>query len=175
MNKKIARTVAALAAAAAILGLVIGGAGPASADTFYRWGDADHTFYHLGNPAAGSVTVEVWVDERDTDTHDYFLRGHVRVTKGAKATRVQVDLVRLGRATGAGGTLVQTTVSRNSGAAQSVEMTTDWVQVLDSFECPDPFEAWTRGTASVRWTDGRLSTGVTLLGGRSEIDYCPAA
>ena len=172
------RLVAMGFAAAAAFGLTIASTPAASAaDTYYTWGETTESYYHYNDPSRGEFTATVWVDdlERDSDndgfTDQEFIRGHVRVCKVSKVLRTQADFVRLGNAT-RGGVLAETYTKRNSGTAPCAEQVTTWVQVSESSSCPNPFEAWTRGGFSARWSDNRLSSNVSLLSDRSSWDWC---
>jgi len=100
---------AATVLAAAVVAL-LAFATPASAtiDTWYRWGETEHDYYHYGNSSLGEFDTSVWVDELERDYDEDgipdadFIRGHARNCKVRGVLRSQVDYVRLGNATQGG-------------------------------------------------------------------------
>jgi hypothetical protein len=172
---------AATVLAAAVVAL-LAFATPASAtiDTWYRWGETEHDYYHYGNSSLGEFDTSVWVDELERDYDEDgipdadFIRGHARNCKVRGVLRSQVDYVRLGNAT-QGGVLAEKLTAVNSGTAPCADSVTAWVKVADSSTCGSPFEAWVRGGFSARWSDLRLSSGVTYVGDRSGWDWCRTA
>ncbi len=171
------RLTAVLAATAgALLGSVVT-APASSADDYYTWGDTVQYVYQYGNPTQGGARVEVWVDDWEDDTtgddlpDQEFIRGHARICKVSKASRVQVDLVRLGNYTH-GGVLAENKTPENSGTANCTESVTAWVPVTDYTNCVNPFEGIVRGTFSIRWSNtGRLSQ-VSMLSDSTGWDWC---
>lgn len=133
-----------------------------------------HTWYHLGRPEAGAVSAESWVDvhwpcftstDEDQDCVVEDVRGHGLVRKEYRVKRTQINLVRLGRYPS--GVLAQNTTPLNSGTLPLIERRTSWV-TAEQFCGADSFRAWTRTTFDVRWSDDKVSQGLTLLGPPTE-------
>lgn len=124
---------------------------------------------HFGNYSYGSVSAESWVDlhwpcfnvtDEDDDCAIEDIRGHGLVEKQYKVLRTQIDFVRLGRYPS--GVLAFNGTNVNSGSLPLIESRTPWVAV-EKFCGEASFRAWNRVTFDVRWSDNRLSTGLSLL------------
>jgi hypothetical protein len=177
MLRKLAAVLTATAAVA--LGSVVTAPAASAEDFHYTWGDRTEYIYQYGNRVHGEVRAETWVDdwEKDVDGDGFpdeeYIRGHARICKVSKASRVQVDLVRLGNYT-YGGVLKENATPKNSGTANCVDSVTAWVPVTWSYDCAEAFEAITRGSFSIRWSNtGRLSK-VSFLSYPTEWDWCRA-
>ncbi len=176
----IRRLAAVLTATAAVLLGTVATAPASSADDYYAWGKNTQNVYQYGNRVHGEARADVWVDNWDDDLDGdglgdrELIRGHARICKVSKVSRVQVDLVRLGNYTH-GGVLAENLTPRNSGTATCTESTTAWVEVASSFDCADAFEAITRGKFAIRWSNtGRLSQ-VSFLSNPSGWEWCQMA
>jgi hypothetical protein len=139
-------------------------------------------WYHYGNPNRGEVQGEAWVDvhwpcgdstDEDGDCVVEDVRGHTKVTKIYRVARVQTNLTRLGRypahPADPAGTLAQNTTPRNSGTLPTVEHLSPWV-TTQQFCGQNAFQTWTRLRFDVRWSDSRLSQGLTMLS-QPTVDY----
>ena len=143
---------------------------PASAGTFtdaYLF-DAK---YHFGDVKKGYIYNEIGVELRYDDTTFQFngASGFGSIEKGAKAVRVQIDFVRLGRVNG--GVLAENSRAVNSGTGASAISSTVKYTPVRSSGCAQPTRLWTRVGYSVRWSDGKLSKW-TELGPASDTLVC---
>jgi hypothetical protein len=134
----------------------------------------EKTWAHFGNWMKGEVSAESWVDlnwpcfgasDNDQDCAIEDIRGHGLVRKVYKVTRVEIDFTRLGRYPA--GTLATNNTNLNSGTLPLIEHRTPWVQVAQ-FCGTEDFRAWNRVTFATRWSDGWLSTGLSLLSSPTE-------
>jgi len=94
------------------------------------------------------------------------VRGHGLVRKLSKVKRTEIGFVRLGRYPA--GVLAVNGTNVNSGTLPLIESRTPWVPA-EQF-CGGSFRTWNRVTFAVRWSDGHLTKGLTLLSDPSE-DY----
>ncbi len=141
-------------------------------------GRKDQTFAHGGNAALGSVTVSSWVDiERTTTTTNgastttYRVRAHTRMAEVSKVLRDQITLARLGAP---GRVLADNTTVVSSGTTEPavVESTTPFQKVNAGTTCAKPVQLQARGTGDVRWTDGGLSQGLSVLSALTTSKVC---
>ncbi len=152
MKRSIRRSLTVLLAVTALLATST----PAGAGTFtdgYAFGAA----YHLGDVKKGYVYTEIGVELRYDDTTFKYngASGFGTIERGAKAVRVQIDFVRLGRVNG--GILAENNVPVNSGTGTTaISSTVKYTRVTES-GCTQPTHLWTRVGYSVRWSDGALS------------------
>jgi hypothetical protein len=135
----------------------------------------EKTWAHFGNWQKGEVSAETWVDlhwpcftstDEDQDCLVEDVRGHGLVRKLSKVKRTEIDFVRLGRYPA--GVLAVNGTNVNSGTLPLIESRTPWVPA-EQF-CGGSFRTWNRVTFAVRWSDGHLTKGLTLLSDPSE-DY----
>jgi hypothetical protein len=161
----IRRILAAAILAAAFSVLVVP---PTQAADVIPDGWAGRSFAHYGNPNRGEVWVETWVDlDWPCGPSDpcviEAVRGHGRIEKLYRASRVQVDFVRLGiPPVDGGGVLTENSTNVNSGTAIAAESATRWLPLTDACS-GDSFRVWSRTGFSVRWSDGTLGRN-SLLG-----------
>lgn len=125
----------------------------AQADGIYTDGSYYDLVARANDPSAGYVDVEIDVEIKYNDDYETVAaRGTARITKGYRASRVQVDKVVLGDTRRV---LTQTGVPANSGASGADALkSTAWVNMRDG-SCT---RLHVRTYFSVRWTDGRVST-----------------
>jgi hypothetical protein len=178
-----------LAVASAVVLVLMGGVAaqgspgdPIHSQDITRDGWETKDWYHFGDPLRGAVEVEVWVDvhwpcggfsDEDGDCVVEDVRGHSLTRKIMKVRRTQTNLTRLGRypahPADPAGVLAENTTSKNSGASSTVEHVSPWVPV-QQFCGQNAFQIWTRVRLDVRWSDNRLSKGLTMLS-RPTWDY----
>jgi hypothetical protein len=137
-------------------------------------GWTEKTWAHFGNWTKGEVSAESWTDlnwpcsgttDNDQDCMIEDVRGHSLVRKVYKVTRTEIDFTRLGRYPA--GVLAVNDTNLNSGTLPVIEHRTPWVQVAQFCGAED-FRTWTRVTFAVRWSDGRLTKGLSLLSDPTE-------
>jgi hypothetical protein len=145
---------------------------PISAADVFQDGWNIKDWDHFGNPLKGTVEAESWVDvhwpcfgttDEDQDCTVEDVRGHGVVRRIHKVKRMMVDRVRV-RVYPSGTILGQndadTPISQRT--LPEIQGRTAWAPV-EQFCGADSFQAWSRITFWVRWSDDWLTKDLSLL------------